>query len=82
MVSVGITSCLAVTQLNSGKAKDGKACGMPPKREPMVSTGRCSHSTASVATTSATTVPGRCALKRLICPVRPVGAVGIGLALG
>ncbi len=47
IVSVGISSCLAVVQLSSGSAKAGSDCGMPPKREPMVSTGRLNSAVAS-----------------------------------
>ena len=39
MVTVGITSCLADSQLNGGRLSDGSVAGMPPNREPMVSTG-------------------------------------------
>ena len=62
MVSVGPTSCFTVSHENSGSAKPGRPCGMPPNFEPMVSTGRCSNVTASVADTSTITVPGRCAI--------------------
>src|SRR5947209_4897303 len=43
---------------NSGQVKGGKPAGMPPKREPIVSTGRCKNCTRSVATIMAATDPG------------------------
>jgi hypothetical protein len=59
MVSVGMKSCCALLQLKGGSASTGRPCGMPPKREPIVSTGRCSSAATTVSTTSATTGPGR-----------------------
>ena len=43
MVTVGVTRSLTVSQQNSGRAKAGSPCGMPPKRVPMVSTGRAKY---------------------------------------
>ena len=77
IVTVGMNSSLAVAQLNSGSAKAGNACGMPPKREPMVSTGSFSSNATTVAATSAMIVPGRCALKRLSRAQPPVGVRGM-----
>ena len=65
MVRVGINNCLAPIQLNSGRAKVGSVCGMPPKREPMVSSGSCSTAVSAVAPARATRVPGRYAALRL-----------------
>ena len=42
IVIVGMNNCLALVQLNGGSSSDGRLCGMPPKREPIVSTGNCS----------------------------------------
>ena len=47
MVRVGVTSSLTVSQENSGSAKAGRPCGMPPKRVPMVSTGRSKYQASS-----------------------------------
>ncbi len=63
-VSVGKTSCLALSQLKGGSCRSGRLCGMPPNLLPMVSTGRCSTAVASVASTSTTMVPGTCAARR------------------
>jgi hypothetical protein len=51
MVSVGITSSLALAQLKAGRSSEGRVCGMPPKRLPMVSSGSCSRVLAAVAIT-------------------------------
>ena len=58
MVSVGVTSCLTVSHEKSGSAKAGRPSGMPPKRVPMVSTGRLKPQDTSVSVTSATIGPG------------------------
>ncbi len=58
MVSVGVTSCLTVSHEKSGSAKPGTPSGMPPKRVPMVSTGRAKPQDTSVSVTSATIGPG------------------------
>ena len=58
MVSVGTTSSLTVSQENSGRAKAGRPCGMPPKREPMVSTGSDRPQASSDRLTSAMTGAG------------------------
>ena len=39
MVTVGVTSRRTVSHEKSGNANAGACCGMPPKREPIVSTG-------------------------------------------
>ena len=58
MVSVGATSCLTVSHEKAGSSKTGRPCGMPPKRLPMVSTGRLSAQAATDRVTSATTGAG------------------------
>ena len=68
MVTVGITSSLADTQLKAGKARSGSVCGMPPKREPMVSTGRRKKAVAAVIVTRATTGPGMRDSERTVWP--------------
>ena len=58
MVSVGIEQLLTSPSEKSGQANAGSACGMPPKRVPMVSTGRSSAAASSDSVTSATIGPG------------------------
>ena len=48
----------------SGSAGQGSVRGMPPKREPIVSTGSDSRKAASEATTMATSMPGQLGRKR------------------
>ena len=68
MVSVGVTSSRTVSHEKSGSANTGSACGMPPKREPMVSTGNLSPQASRLSTTSATTGAGTRANRRTVCP--------------
>ncbi len=72
-----MSSSLAVDQLRSGNANAGSDCGIPPKREPMVSTCRPNSAVNTVAATSAMIVPGRCELRRLSLPQGPDGACGM-----
>ena len=57
-VMMGISRKRADSQLKLGSVKAGSAAGMPPKRLPMVSTGRLNAATAAVASTSAMIEPG------------------------
>ncbi|MDT4860553.1 hypothetical protein FQZ97_951230 [compost metagenome] len=59
MVRVGVTSRRTVSQEKSGSSKAGTPCGMPPKREPIVSTGMLRAQASSESVTSATTGAGR-----------------------
>ena len=58
IVIVGISNCWALAHENGGSASSGRVRGMPPKREPMVSTGSANHQATRVIDTSATTGPG------------------------
>ena len=58
IVRVGISNCLALSQLKAGRASAGKVRGISPKREPMVSTGKANHEATTVIDTRATTGPG------------------------
>mmetsp|Transcript_7068 Transcript_7068/g.30132 ORF Transcript_7068/g.30132 Transcript_7068/m.30132 type:complete len:255 (+) Transcript_7068:2592-3356(+) len=77
-VSVGITSWRMPAQCMSGQASGGRARGMPPKRLPMVSSGRASPAVASVAPASAMTVPGSSAIARR----QPVSGRSAAMFLG
>ena len=57
-VRAGMNRKRAVSQLSSGRAKAGSSAGMPPKRLPIVSTGRPSVDTAMLPRISATMEPG------------------------
>ena len=59
MVMVGATRWRAASQDSSGSVKAGRPVGIPPKREPIVSTGRFRNAVTAVASTSAMIVPGR-----------------------
>jgi hypothetical protein len=49
---------------NAGSAGIGNCRGMPPKRVPMVSTGRASAQAANAARTTAIKIPGQCGRSR------------------
>ena len=57
-VTAGISMWRALSQLRSGTVSAGSEAGTPPKRLPMVSTGRWNTATAVVARISATIEPG------------------------
>ena len=59
-VKAGATMYCALSQLTGSHSKEGSPEGMPPKRLPIVSTGKLNTLVTIVATTMATTVPGRC----------------------
>ena len=58
MASVGPTRFWADSQSKLGSAGAGRLCGMPPKRLPMVSTGRCSAQVNSVPSSRTTSGAG------------------------
>ena len=58
MVTVGAIRCRTLAHSKAGRAKPGSACGIPPKREPMVSTGNSKLTATMVAMASAMMVPG------------------------
>ena len=74
IVMVGAISSRTVSHEKSGNAKAGSVRGMPPKREPIVSTGRCNTKASAVRVSSATMGPGRRAamrVARLSCTASP-----------
>ena len=57
-VMAGMSNCWAVCHSKAGQAHAGKALGMLPKREAMVSTSSPKPWLASVAPTNTTMEPG------------------------
>src|SRR6187402_972922 len=53
------STAVAFASENAGKAGDGSSRGMPPKREPTVSTGSDSTVQATAASTTAIRMPGQ-----------------------
>ena len=60
----GASSCRAESQSNAGSAGMGNCAGMPPKRLPIVSTGKSKATTASVPRPRATTLAGTLPVNR------------------
>ena len=58
IVRVGVTSSRTVSQEKSGNSNAGTPWGMPPKRVPIVSTGRLRAQAATDSVTRATTGAG------------------------
>ena len=57
-VSAGMNRKRVVSQSMAGSVMPGKSAGMPPKREPMVSTGSCKTVVARLPMIRAMMVPG------------------------
>ena len=72
-VRVGTRRNRAVSHEKAGHCSDGSVDGMPPKRLPMVSTGRPQTATSTVVSSSTTTEPGTSTRRRAtadLCAMR------------
>ena len=65
MASVGPTRFWADCQSKLGSTGEGRLCGMPPKRLPMVSSGSRSHQVSTVPNSRTTSGAGMRQSRRL-----------------
>ena len=77
----GSTACTFSSE-KSGRCGDGSSAGMPPKRLPMVSTGKAKAKVATAATATAISMPGQCGLSFLAPTIRPMVSSDSATAAG
>ena len=75
-------NCRISAQDAGGSAGAGKPRGMPPKREPMVSTGRCSGNASTEASNTASSRFGQCGRNRRPSMMMPTVTAAMIIAAG
>ncbi|MCY1235713.1 hypothetical protein D9M72_483400 [compost metagenome] len=67
---------------NGGSAGLGRPPGMPPKRVPIVSVGRCNRATATDATAIAISMPGQCGLSLRRAKITAIVSAAVATVAG